>query len=87
MTTNNSEINELKEDTTIDVGEIIDSLDTIRTELAGVNYTIESILVNLSTGGLPTDPEILEGITRIITNGIVSIDDRLDGIMDYLTIN
>lgn len=87
MTAEKHESNEITVDDMMDAGEAWDCLDGARTLLAGLCYMTEATLNNLTTGGIPSDPEILEGVIMSFNNSIANIDMKLAAVMDYIEKN
>lgn len=87
MTAKKTDVNEITTAETMGAGDAWDSLDDARTELAGIGYMMEATLNNLATGGIPSDPATLEGITMLFNNSIANIDMKLAAIMDYIDKN
>ena len=87
MTAKKTDVNEITVGDMMGAGEAWDCLDDARTLLAGVCYMTEATLNNLTTGGIPSDPEVLEGIIMSFTNSIAIIDMKLAAVMDYIEKN
>lgn len=83
MTADINEINELNGGT-MGSGDAWDALDDARTELAGIAYMMEATLNNIVAGGIPSDPEVIEGTIKVLFNTVTHIDMKISGVMDYI---
>ena len=84
MTAEKHESNEITVGDMMGAGDAWDLLDDARTELKGIGYMTEATLNYLATGGIPSDPAILEGTIATINSSIDNIDTILNTIMDFI---